>query len=447
MNIPYCSCLLHYSMHGGWLAARGRPPPPLSLLLVLSLIERRVVPAAVASAGVIPTRHRRTTMAVSRQLVPVLALAQQLLPAAAAVAPWQMYGRGPHHSREQPELLALPTNASGWVAKTAGWVYGAPCVDSNETVYFSSWDGHLYAVHADGRPKWRHRVGGAGIAGQIWSSPALAADEGTIYVGANNSLQAIDTRGSAPVLRWAVRTNDAIFASPTVAADGVIYIGDLNGAMRSVDANGTVLWTHKTIAPIYASAAVSDAAVYFSTLLDGRMIALSRQDGQLLWSKGHDLAPVPSSPALSSHDASVVYSASSDGQLRAYRAADGSIAWVGRVGPVDGSSPAVSVRDGTIYIGCLDNQLYAISPHDGTVKWKFRADSMIQASPAIGGSGVIYVNSYSSSMYAIEVETGEARWMAKLGASSFSSPALGRKGVYVGANHGLVKGGLHAFLG
>lgn len=93
-------------------------------------------------------------------------------------APWPMYGGDPAHSREQRTGPALPRNAtlSRWSLAAAGWVYGAPCVDEDENVYFSSWDGHLYAASPDGSLRWKLRVGAlAGLEEQIWSSPALGA--------------------------------------------------------------------------------------------------------------------------------------------------------------------------------------------------------------------------------------------------------------------------------
>ena len=81
-----------------------------------------------------------------------IAIAVATATAANMTAPWPMYGRGAAHGRDMPEAAALQTNASGWVHRTAGWVYGAPCVGTDETVYFSSWDGRLYAAHSDGRP-------------------------------------------------------------------------------------------------------------------------------------------------------------------------------------------------------------------------------------------------------------------------------------------------------
>jgi outer membrane protein assembly factor BamB len=260
------------------------------------------------------------TVAAPRVIVIVLGVVFPLLAPAAPVvqqalekeAPWPMYGRSPSHS-QQPSGPALPTGRGrGWVQKAGGWVYGAPCVGADETVYFGSWDGHLYAVGPDGKLRWRVLVGAAfGLASrQIWSSPALSPDGRTVYIGANNSLVAVAAQNldadSVPSLRWRVRTGAAVFASPTVAPDGIIFIGGLDSIMRAVRPDGTTLWLHHATAPIYASAALSADALFFSTLLDGRVVCLTRADGRLRWAHAPSIAPVPSSPALSP-DGGTVY--------------------------------------------------------------------------------------------------------------------------------------------
>ena len=219
--------------------------------------------------------------------------------AAAALPPaWPMYGQNPRHSRAQAaasNLLIINTTTTFLHRSSSSWVYGAPAVGGNETLYYSSWDGHMYAVHAaDGTAKWSFRCG----TGKIWSSPALSADEGTVYIGANNSLLAVSqTAAGPPVLRWAVRTKEPVFASPTLDEHGVVYIGGLDGTMRAVAPNGTLLWAYASKGgPIYASAAVSDDSVFFSTLELGHIFALSRADGSLRWDTRVSLAPIPSSP-------------------------------------------------------------------------------------------------------------------------------------------------------
>ena len=111
----------------------------------------------------------------------------------------------------------------------------------NETVYYSAWDGHLYAVHPDGSLKWRFLVRAKE---QIWSSPALSlAGDETVYVGGNKSLLAItQADGSAPMLRWSVSTRAPIFASPTVMMHALMVVSPCTcqGSTRACGVLGSV---------------------------------------------------------------------------------------------------------------------------------------------------------------------------------------------------------------
>jgi outer membrane protein assembly factor BamB len=318
--------------------------------------------------------------------------------------------------------------------RTKKTVYGAPCVGEDETVYVSSWDGYLSAISPDGSLRWEFLTKKGD---QIWGSPALApcnnCSTDIVYIGANKALMAVELNAARqPVLKWAVQTKAAIFASPTVDAAGVVYIGGLDGNFRAVSANGTVLWEHKSNF-IYASAAVSETTVFFATM-KGEVIALTKDAGKEQWTAQPSKEAVTSSPSLSP-DGAVLYSASQDGQLRAFSTADGKMAWEYKVGFVDGSSPAVAA-DGTVYIGSLDSHLYAVNA-SGALRWKFKADGQVQSAPAIGAGGRLYFNSFKGTVYSLDAADGTVQWKGKLNSSSFSSPALGRRGLYVGATDGV----------
>jgi outer membrane protein assembly factor BamB len=323
--------------------------------------------------------------------------------------------------------------------RTKKTVYGAPCVSEDETIYVSSWDGYISAISPDGSLRWKFltRKGE-----QIWGSPALApcnnCSSDVVYVGANKSLLAVGlTAAGRPVLKWAVQTKATIFASPTVDAAGVVYIGGLDGIFRAVSANGTTLWEYKTNL-IYASAAVSETSVFLATM-KGEVIALSVDTGKEQWTAKPSNEAITSSPSISP-DGAVVYVAGQDGRLRALSTADGKQIWEYKVGFVDGSSPAVAA-DGTVYIGSLDSYLYAVNA-SGELRWKFKADGQVQSAPAIGAGGRLYFNSFKGTMYSLDAASGALAWKGKLNSSSFSSPALGRHGLYVGATDGVA-----AFVG
>ena len=144
---------------------------------------------------------------------------------------------------------------------TGAIVYSSPAIVADGTVYIGSCDGNLYAVKADGTPKWVFPVGSP-----IDSSPAIGPG-GTIYVGADNGkLYAVNPNGTA---KWATpfATGGYVSSSPAIGADGTIYVGSADSnlyAVKDNGANATQKWAFPTGGVInHSSPAIgADGTVY-----------------------------------------------------------------------------------------------------------------------------------------------------------------------------------------
>ena len=209
----------------------------------------------------------------------VLALAA-LVAVAAGVAPsmnadgdsrrdWLMIGHDVENTRSQPAESGIDRKnvsrlAPKWVLTTAGDVSATPAVGVDDergkkirSVYFPDWGGRLWKVDAD-------------TGNVIWSR--LIAD----YNDIPNSVSR-----TSPVL-----------------ANGLIYVGDLNGNMMGVDAaTGDVRWITEldpnpnTI--VTTSPVILGNRLYISTssagggparqIFRGSMLALDAATGQVVW--------------------------------------------------------------------------------------------------------------------------------------------------------------------
>ncbi|MHB1193733.1 MAG: outer membrane protein assembly factor BamB family protein [Longimicrobiales bacterium] len=229
---------------------------------------------------------------------------------------------------------------------------------------------------------------------RAWSYPLGASpgygitigDDGTIYVPARHSLEAVAPGGER---RWSVPTSGVSFA-PAIAPDGTVYFGTL-AALMAVDRSGVVRWILPNRVMIITSPAIGpDGTVYVAT-----------RDSTL-----HAVDPA--------------------GQKRWEFKAGGRL-----------SAPVVA-RDGTILIGADAGYLYAVGP-DGKERWTFRTGGAIQSTPAIGADGTIYFGSEDQHLYALS-PGGNLKWSVPLPLDlAYSSPALGSDGtVYIGGD------GLHA---
>ena len=97
----------------------------------------------------------------------------------------------------------------------------------------------LFAVDLDEQAGFWHIAQQLQMAGRSATSPALSPDGATVYLAeANNTLVAVDAMSLER--RFAVPLGHSILASPTVGADGTIYVNA--AAMVAIDPRGAILW-------------------------------------------------------------------------------------------------------------------------------------------------------------------------------------------------------------
>ena len=96
-----------------------------------------------------------------------------------------------------------------WEFETGSYVFSAPAIGSEGTVYVGSYDGKLYALSGKSGVKlWEFKTGGV-----VSSSPAIGSD-GTVYVGGGGrggkKLYAIKTDSKGPAKSpWPMRGQNA----------------------------------------------------------------------------------------------------------------------------------------------------------------------------------------------------------------------------------------------
>jgi outer membrane protein assembly factor BamB len=168
------------------------------------------------------------------------------------------------------------------------WRYTGPGSEStvllrDGTIYFGSWDHHLYALdvrHGRPRLRWRFLAGG-----ELNSSPAYA--DGTIYIGSDDdSVYAVDAGNGR--LRWRFAasspygTSEYFYATPTLAY-GRVYIGNTDGTVYALSAHtGHVVWTQHAGTYVYTAAAVWNRTVFVGSY-DGNVYALDAGNGRIRW--------------------------------------------------------------------------------------------------------------------------------------------------------------------
>src|SRR3954454_12072396 len=83
-------------------------------------------------------------------------------------------------------------------------------------------------------------------------------------------------------VKWAFKAGGAIVTSPAIA-DGVVYIGALDGHVYAVDeATGKEKWNFKSSMPVQSSPAISGGMLYFDSSA-GSLVALDIVSGKPKW--------------------------------------------------------------------------------------------------------------------------------------------------------------------
>jgi hypothetical protein len=169
----------------------------------------------------------------------------------------------------------------------------APVIDKDGTVYSaigryenyadtSDWaraaqDAKVLAIHPDGTPKWS-------VTTLLWieASPSIGAD-GTLYVGTSHHplnkpgwFYAITPEGQ---IKWKYDTYDDvkdmppaqqnppdIYNSPAIDSNGLIYFGNEVGCFYAMRPDGNVEWMENLPSIMYGSPAIADdGTLHFST--------------------------------------------------------------------------------------------------------------------------------------------------------------------------------------
>ena len=341
----------------------------------------------------------------------------------------------------EPRMVRDPL--TGELRLLPPYIFDAPAVGSDGTVYFGSGAGNFYALTPQGSQKWSFSTGA-----EIQSSPAIGAD-GTIYFGSvDRNVYALNPDGT---LHWKFTTGDYVLSSPAIGNDGTIYIGSRDNHLYAINPDGTEKWRFATGRWVDSAPVIGmDGTIYIGSY-DWNLYAL-RPDGTQRWRLTYGSGPAGGlGVAVALATDGTIY-ASVAGEENSLYALDptGAIRWrylFGSPTALVGPTTPVIAADGTIYLGTPDRMFYAINP-DGTRHWALSTGTAGHSTATLASDGTIYFSTWDLEVFAI---TGPGEITGKYTASGpavgglFSSmPTLTAGAIlYVGSGNGH----LYAFQG
>ena len=186
--------------------------------------------------------------------------------------------------------VELASGRVKWIFDAKGEpVWSSPALSADQkTVYVGGIDNFVHAVDAEtGTSKWEWETGGFPDDPDdpdVDSSPAVSRRDGTVYVGSfDNRLHAID--GSTGQVKWSYRTNDDVISSPAVARDGkTVYIPSTSGVVHAVSDKGEKRWSTDLGHPVMAEPVLDGDGTLYVGNDDGKVYALDGKKGKILWS-------------------------------------------------------------------------------------------------------------------------------------------------------------------
>ncbi len=267
---------------------------------------------------------------------------------------------------------------------------------------------------------------------QAAQQPTTASTDEWLMFGAGPAHHGFTEQTINPPLRevWSTRTQDAVVASPVIAAR-CLYIGSRDGTFYALDsADGHILWTFAAGNHIEGAAATADDLVIFGAG-DGRLHALNQSTGHQQWEKCLG-GPIRSSCTV---EAGQLFVGDESGALWAIDWATGAVNWQMQTDQEIVAAPAVGQN--TVIIGSWDNGLYAVDASDGQLHWKLDTDGPISCSPTIRGS-TVFCGADDFSMYATDLSSGQIQWQVDIGGMVRSTPAIADDHLVFGSTDGNV---------
>jgi outer membrane protein assembly factor BamB len=324
-----------------------------------------------------------------------------------------------------------PEGALAWSFKAQDSIYGTPALDSDGTVYFADLAGHYYAVRGDGSLKWTLELPGEADL-RVLASATVAGDGTSYLVSWNDELYAIGNDGA---VSWSAELAGQASSTPVLDAAGNVYAASLDRESQNRIAlskfspdSSTPIWVFRQNLGVDRNRVIASPAidvqrdriyVAASRLTDGVLWAIRLSDGQPLFERVFPKGIV-SSPAIG--HAGTVYVGCLDGRLYALSPEDGATRWSYEV---DGyyilGSPAVDGAE-NVYVGDSDGTVYALS-YQGKELWRFVSEASIYSAPVVEGDRV-YVSSFDSRLYALSAEGALVQYFSQAADGTADDKAL-----------------------
>jgi outer membrane protein assembly factor BamB len=279
-----------------------------------------------------------------------------------------------------------------WTTSVDDAIKSSPAV-YDDTLYFGSDEGRLYAVGVDGERLWDERIGAA-------SGPL--------------------SRGTAAII------------TPPAVVDGRVYVADVEGYVHARDAaTGATAWRVDTGGAVYGKPAVRDGAVFVGN--DDGLLAAYGVDGERHWSSGagREITTTPVAGAES------WYVVDGNGVVHRLDPSQGG-AEVGTFASGSGNPVSPTVGDGRVFLGSRTGTVQAVDGDLSGRRWEADTDHGDRIlAPFLLDEELLYVPA-GRHVYAFDPATGDRVWSYRLADEVRVQPAYADGRLFVATASGRI---------
>ncbi|MCF8274669.1 MAG: PQQ-binding-like beta-propeller repeat protein [Flavobacteriaceae bacterium] len=334
-----------------------------------------------------------------------------------------------------------------------GTVYVACDYTTRNVLGVGNTEPNFFAINPNNTLKWQASITeGAAFdkVDQIISSPSINAD-GSIYMGGHYGRRIYKFDASTGTFITRDLGSRIRYTAPAYSATGNVYIATRNNGDKGFrDLSPDFLtqnWVFGTAIDFNSTPAIASDGTIYAVATNDNIYAINT-NGSQKWFATYGTGGYASSAIALATDGTVYMSAklnaAADGVLKAYNPVDGTEKWsVTFTGEnAEQGGPAVAA-DGTVYLGNAGGKMQAFNPSTGAILWTYTASAGIEVVPAIDNDGKIYFGATDGMFYVLNPDGTEAYTPLDLGDKITSSAVIGSDGrIYVlsttgtGANSG-----------
>lgn len=303
-------------------------------------------------------------------------------------------------------IAALTLTACSGQLSGTSW----PGISATDETIYVAYLNRIFAVRAqDGSLTWQYPE----KAGRetYFAAPVIA--DGHLVAGDyQNTLFSLDP--ASGVLQWAFTEAKGKWIASPLVVDGKILAPNGDASLYALDLNGNLLWQYATGEALW-SRPVSDGERVYQASMDHHIYALDLDTGEEIWAV--DLGgAVLYSPTLT--EEGVLYISSLKRNLVALSTQDGSVLWERNFDNDLWTQPALA--DGKLFFGDIAGKVYAISAKDGTDIWSQAVNDPVIGRPTEIGNGIVFPTE-KGSLIALSF-SGERLWSRTFEGKIYTGP-------------------------